>query len=185
MPSIPTTPPLAEPLALADAKAHLRVTTGDEDAMISTLIIAARRHVEQATGLALMTQGWSVFFDRWPATAELALPLWPLITITDLKVWGDNNVAAIIDPAHYFADGVSRPARLVRRGSRAWAPPGRVANGIEIAATFGFGAAAAVPAALKQAMLSLIAHWFENRGDAAPVPLDIAALIAPWREIRL
>ena len=74
MPSILTTPPLAEPLALADAKAHLRVTSSDEDAMISTLIIAARRHVEQATGLALITQGWSVFLDRWPCTPEIATP---------------------------------------------------------------------------------------------------------------
>ena len=185
MPSILTTPPLAEPLALADAKAHLRVTTTDEDAMISTLISAARRHVEQATGLALITQGWSVFLDHWPEDPAITLPLWPLIAIADLKVWGDDNIAAVIDPAHYFADGVSRPARLVRRGSRVWAAPGRIANGIEIVASFGFGAASAVPAPLKQAMLALVAHWFENRGDTAPLPLDIAALIAPWRKVQL
>jgi uncharacterized phiE125 gp8 family phage protein len=186
MPSILTTPPIAEPLALAEAKAHLRVTSGAEDGLIGALIAAARRHVETATGLALLTQGWSLVLDRWPATPEIALPRWPLIALASLKVYGDDDVAAVIDPSHYFADGVSRPARLVRRGSRAWAPPGRIANGIEIAASYGFGAAgASVPEPLKQAMLRLIAHWFESRGDAAAPPLDVAALIGPYRAVPL
>ena len=185
MPSILTTPPLAEPLALAEAKAHLRVTAPDEDAMISALIIAARRQVEQMAGIQLVTQGWSVFLDRWPEEQAIALPQWPLISVNDLKVYGEDNIAAVIDPAHYFGDTVTRPARLVRRGSRSWASPGRIANGIEILVTAGFGAAAAVPQDLKTAMLRLIAHWFEHRGDGETPPLDVAALVQPYRDIRL
>src|SRR5690606_2429764 len=58
-----TAAPAAEPITLSEAKAHFRVDTDDEDALISSLIVAARLLIERALGLALMTQGWSYFLD--------------------------------------------------------------------------------------------------------------------------
>ena len=51
-------PPAVEPVSLAEATAHLRVETDDENDLISSLIVNARQQVEAATGLALITQGW-------------------------------------------------------------------------------------------------------------------------------
>ena len=45
-------PPQAEPLTLADVKAHLRLDSGDEDTLLAALIRAAREHLERTTGLA-------------------------------------------------------------------------------------------------------------------------------------
>lgn len=58
--------PAVEPITLSEAKAHLRVTDTVEDALISNLIKAAREEVEQATGLALITQEWRLYLDSWP-----------------------------------------------------------------------------------------------------------------------
>jgi uncharacterized phiE125 gp8 family phage protein len=189
MPHILTTPPAAEPLTLAEARAHLRIGHNDEDALVSTLITAARWHVEAATGLRLITQAWSVFADNWPADRVLQLPLAPLIAVTDLKVYGDDDVAAAIDPAHYMVDRVSRPARLLLRPDRVWARPGRLANGIEVALTCGFGPeGTSVPPPLCEAMLKLLAHWFAHRGDdegTRHVPPAVAALLAAYRGARL
>ena len=117
MKSILTAPPAVEPLTLAEAKAHLRFDGDAEDELIATLIAAARRHVEAATGLALIAQGWSHFLDRWPEGPVVGLPLSPLIAIEEVRVYGEDDEAAVIDPAHYYADRVGRPARLVPRHS--------------------------------------------------------------------
>ena len=48
--------------------------------------------------------------------------------------------------------------------------PARLAAGIELDVTVGYGDAAVdVPEALRQAICLLTAHWYENRG--LPVPL--------------
>jgi uncharacterized phiE125 gp8 family phage protein len=184
MPSIQTSPPATEPVSLAEAKAHLRVTHGDEDAYISTLIKTARATVEAQTGLGLISQGWSVFLDDWPENGVIELLLGPVLEIIDIKVHGDDDSFAIIDPAHYYEDKISRPARIILRGSRNWAAPGRVANGIEILLTIGF---TSVPEPLREAVLQLVGHWHETRGDdaAGDRPLGLGQLIQPYREMRI
>ena len=188
MPSILTTPPAVEPVSLAEAKAHLRSSASGDDDMISRLIIAARRHIEAQSGLALIQQVWSHYRDDWPAVGVVELPLHPLISVDDVNIFGEDNIAASVDPAHYYVDRISHPPRLLLRGSRVWARPGRIGNGIEIVLTAGFGPAAIdVPAELRQAMLDLIAHWFAQRGDEreTSLPLTIDGVIERFREKRL
>jgi uncharacterized phiE125 gp8 family phage protein len=187
MPSILTTPPAVEPVTLAEAKAHLRIVHADEDDLIARLITAARRHLEQQTGLCLVSQGWTCFRDAWPEVSAVELPLAPVIAVTAVTVHGEDDAAAAVDPAHYYLDQVSRPARLMLRQGRLWPRPGRTLNGIEIAVTAGFGAAGSdVPEPLRQALLQLMTHWYGHRGEAAaPLPLDLSSLIAGFREVRL
>jgi uncharacterized phiE125 gp8 family phage protein len=184
MPTIQTSPPVTEPVSVAEAKAHLRVPHNDDDAYISTLIKTARQSIEAKTGLGLISQGWSVFLDDWPEQGVIELPLAPVLDVIDIKVHGDDDSFAIIDPAHYYADKVSRPARIILRGSRDWAAPGRVANGIEILLTIGF---VIVPEPLREAVLQLVGHWHETRGDetADEKPLGLGQLIQPYRELRV
>ena len=61
-----TAAPAVEPVSLAEAKAHLRVDSDHEDALIAQLIVAARIFVERTLGLALIAQSWSYFLDALP-----------------------------------------------------------------------------------------------------------------------
>jgi uncharacterized phiE125 gp8 family phage protein len=188
MPSILTAPPAIEPVTLAEAKAHLRVTHNDDDAYINTLIKSARTSLEARLGLGFITQAWSVFLDDWPEALEVRLPLGPILDVVDIKIWSDADVSAIIDPAHYYEDRASRPPRIVLRTGRSWVKPGRQANGIEILLSVGFGPlASSVPEPIRQAILQLVAHWFGARGEEPQVawPLTVAQLIRPYKEYRL
>lgn len=187
MPVILTTPPAIEPVTLAEAKAHLRIGHADEDDAVSRIIVSARRHIEVQTGLCLIAQGWSCFRDAWPERDEVSLPLAPILAVGDVRIFGEDDIAATVDPAHYYVDNISRPARLVLRADRVWPLPGREANGIEIQVTAGFGATAStVPQPLREALLQLVAHWYGHRGDeTARLPLSVETIIAEFREVRL
>lgn len=183
-----TSPPATEPVSLAEAKTHLRVPHADDDAYISTLIIAARRAVESRTGLALITQGWSLWLDRWPDAPVASLGLAPVSAISDIVAFGEDGTPATYDPSHYYLDGVSKPGRAVIRPDRLPPLPGRKVNGIEVRFTAGFGvAASAVPQELKQALLLIIAHWFDRRGegDGGSLPLSAVEILSRHRIARL
>jgi uncharacterized phiE125 gp8 family phage protein len=182
-----TVPPLVEPVGLAEAKAHLRVPHVDDDALISTLIVSARRRVEVKTGLRLISQGCSQFMDFWPRGGVVELDVKPVSAVSDVIIYGDLDTTAPVDPAHYFLDATSNPPRVVFRQGRNPSPPGRRAKGIEVRFTAGFGLAAAVPVDLKQAVLLLVADAYAHRGDESVrvMPPAVLELINPYRVMRL
>ncbi|PLX39058.1 MAG: hypothetical protein C0606_00490 [Hyphomicrobiales bacterium] len=185
------TPPASEPVSLAEAKAHLRIDASDEDDLIASLIAAARRHVELETRRVLITQGWRVYFDGWASTAQLALPLAPLVSVDAVTIYDRDGAPFVLDPSAYQVDTVSSPARLALVAGAAVTQPGQALNGIEIDVTAGYGEAADVPAPLRQAILMLVAHWYEHReaasadAGASVAPLAAMALIANYRTRKL
>jgi uncharacterized phiE125 gp8 family phage protein len=192
MPLILTSGPATEPVTLADAKAHLRVDGTAEDTLIASLIVTSRLHVEAAAGLAAITQSWSWYIDAWPAGHALKLPLRPIQSIAAVRLYDEAAAATTLDSATYFLDGAAAPPRLVRHRALPWPKPGRIANGIEIAFTAGFGPAAVdVPSPIRHAILLLVAHWHEHRSPlepgAQPEPLPdmVSDLLAPYRAPRL
>ncbi|HXF53396.1 MAG TPA: head-tail connector protein [Hyphomicrobiaceae bacterium] len=184
-----TAAPGTEPVTLAEAKAHLRVDGTAEDALISSLILTARLHVEAALGLALITQGWSYLLDAWPDGA-VRLPIRPVESVSAVKVTAADGEVSVLAPERYVLDGAGSPPRLVPVDGP-FPDPGAAALGIEIAFIAGYGESAAdVPAPIRQALLQLIAHWFEHRepvDDAAVtrIPSSVSELLMPYREARL
>ena len=186
-----TSGPASEPVTVAEAKAHLRVDATQEDTLIASLILTSRLHVEAALGLALITQSWRVLLDRWPPEKDVELPLRPLQSIAAVRVLPAEGAAVVIDAANYLADTASVPPRLVRTGV-IWRQPGKAANGIEIDLTAGYGDDASdVPAPVRQALLLLIAHWYERRepievgSPDTMVPAAVSDLLEPYRLRRL
>lgn len=185
---VPTSLPATEPVSLAEAKLHLRVDHADEDIMILSLIAAARLHLEHVLGRAFVTQGWLYLFDAWPKGHAVNLPLAPIQSIVHVKVYDSADVAEMLSPSLYLLDGLSVPPRLIRRSPSAFPRPGRVANGVEVSFIAGHGSLASeVPAPLRQAILLLIAHWYEHRQpveigvERETLPVAVLDLIAPYR----
>jgi uncharacterized phiE125 gp8 family phage protein len=191
MPSSLFTPPSAEPVALAEMKAFLRVEHDADDALIASLIAGARTHIEARTRRALMTQGWRLTRDVWPAGGVLPLLPAPVAALLAVRVYRVDGGADLIDTGLFALDRAAAPAVLtfVRTAMPA---PGRPRGGIELDITAGYGDDPEdVPAPLRQAIRLLAAHWYENRalvtasGEVASVPASVAALLAPYRVVSL
>jgi len=183
------TAPAALPVTLAEAKAHLRVETPDEDDYITGLLAAATAHVEGATGKRLILQQWRVFLDALPTDGPVDIPLGPLISVDAVRVRDEAGAPVAVDLSGVAADRHSDPPRLVFDEEPI---SGQALNGIEIDVTAGYGEAGVdVPDQLRRAVLVLAAHWHAFRGQASDdalfgtVPRGLAALLAPFRRARL
>jgi uncharacterized phiE125 gp8 family phage protein len=186
-----TSGPALEPVSLADAKMHVRVDGSDEDALVTSLIITARMSLEASLGLALINQTWTLVRDDWPRGAAVKLPLWPVQSVAFARVLAADGTPSNLLPAAYVLEGRGLPPRFVRTGL-SWPKPGRVAGGIEISFVAGFGPAATdVPLPIRQALLLLIAHWYEHRepleigATDAPIPKPVSDLMAPFRAVQI
>ncbi|RYC26840.1 head-tail connector protein [Ciceribacter ferrooxidans] len=183
------TPPAAEPLTLAEVKAHLRLDDAGEDGLLAGLVTVAREHLERQTGLMLITQTHRLYCDAWPAGGVIQIDRGPVQAIESVTVYdGDGNPLHVSLQDHLL-DGESRPARLWLRDPPA---PGRALNGIEIDFRAGFGDTGAdVPDTLKRAMLMHVALMFCYRGAVAPadqpaaIPAGYDRLVAPFARRRL
>ena len=192
MPSILLTAPAVEPVTLDEAKAFLRVEHNDDDETIAALVAGARIHIEAQTRRALISQGWRMSADAWPQDGRLHVRPAPLQALEAARVYDFGGVAHDVDLQAFVAD-LADSALIFAPNFAPWAlpAPGRLAAGIELDVTVGYGDAVIdVPEALRQAIRLLTAHWYENRGLAAVgtvtvLPSTVAALIAPYRVLAL
>ena len=200
------TPPAGEPVSLTEAKAHMRIDSADDDSLIAALITAARQAAEAHMRRALVSQTWRLSLDRFPVAPQpwwdglregadmpgdgsvIELPRPPLISVTSVTVYDDANNATVAGVSIYYVDADSEPGRVVLRSGQTWPMAGRVAGAVEVLFVAGYGAAGAVPQAIRQGMLLLIGRLYENReAEAAAValPLGVAALWRPYRLLGL
>lgn len=183
------TPPAAEPLTLAEVKAHLRLDGSAEDALLTSLIAAARHYLEATTGLALITQRLRFYLDDWPVDGLIQLAIAPLQSLEMVTVYDAAGNPQTVPLAGHVLDAVSTPARLFLAAQPATSRP---LNGIEIDVTAGFGNTGAdVPDTLIRAMLMHVALMYELRcaipSDMQPaaIPAGYDRLVSPYRLVRL
>lgn len=186
------TGPALEPVSLDEAKAWLRIDASDEDPLLSALIVSARMTLEAYTRRFFVTQSWRAILDAWPAPSvrrkTLSLPFAPFQSVTAIRVYDATGVAQTLDAGGYRAPAAPDRGRIAFADTPP--APGRATDGIEIDVVTGYGSQAAdTPEPLRRAILTLVAHWHENRGDqpgeAARPPALVAALAAPFRRERL
>jgi uncharacterized phiE125 gp8 family phage protein len=184
--------PASEPVSLDDAKAYLKLDSTDDDALVTTLITAARLHIEGTTGQALLSQSWRVVVDDWPPAGLIRLPVSPLTSLTAITAYDRDGNPSALSLAGVLWDATAAPTVLFLPASFGAGVPLRDRQGIEIDYVAGFGGDPAdVPATLIQALLTLVAYWYENRdavliaGSGSVIPAGIDLMLAPYRSVRL
>lgn len=170
-----------QPVSLAEAKAHLRVSDTDEDALISALIVVASEHVAALTGLALGPETW--VYKVGPQYGDLLLPWAPVVAVTAVGYYDPDGTAQVDVVGNYRVMADDRRPLMRPVPTKSWPATELREDAISITFTAGFSA---VPAPLAAAIKMLVGHWFENRESvvtgtiATEIPLA-AALVEPFR----
>ena len=179
---------MAEPVSLIDARSHLRLDTDGgthaDDGYLQTLIVAARAHVENVTGQILVTATKDQAFDTFPDGDPdgFRLPYNPVASVTWVKYVADDGTLTTLSSSVYRLDNTSLRARIALEDGQVWPNARDVVNAVQIRTVCG----GTTPAPLKQAVMLLMAHWYENRvpvgaGSLSDMPHMVDAVLAPYR----
>lgn len=154
--------PTEEPVSIAEANEHCRIVLTDENAWISNAITAARRLCETFLKRCFVTTTLRLTLDEMPAW-EFYLPRPKLIAVTSVKYRDLSNVQQTISAADYTVDAYTEPGRITPAYGLTWPIGITHTNAVEVIYTAGYGAASAVPASIKHAILLTVGYWNENR----------------------
>lgn len=181
--------PDGEPVTLAEAKSHLRVDVADDDVLITALITGSRLHLDGRDGWlnrALVTQDWDLTLDAFPAGA-IEVPLPPLQSITHIKYLDTTGVEQTWPASKYTVDIKSAPGRIEPAYGETYPSTRAVLNAVTIRFRAGYGAAAAVPEAIKLGLKCLIAQFYEQREPVnvgnivTEIPMHVDRILAPYK----
>lgn len=185
------TAPTLEPVSLAEAKAHLRVLSSDEDTLIEALVKGAREQAELFTGRAFVTQTWDFTFDNFPDDdcEMISIPKPKLQSVTHVKyidgaladqTWASSNYRVLID---------GERGRIIPVYSGLYPSITTQKNAVSIRFIAGYGDVDDVPQSIKHAMLLMIGHWFEHREEVIvgtiinQIPFGVEHLLWPYRSM--
>jgi hypothetical protein len=187
-----TTPPEAEPVTLDEAKAHSRITSDDEDDLITDLITASRVQAENFTSRGLLPQTFAMYLDGFPGSqwfegsplgsmlslvgvvlsreGEITIPRAPLIQnstlgIDFIKYVDTSGSTQTLDPSLYQVDPQTDddPVRIFPAFGKTWPATRFQRNAVTIEFQVGYADAAHVPGVIKLAIKHTVADWYENR----------------------
>ncbi len=182
MPLKLVTPPIGEPLTVAEVKDQLKITWADEDTWFTGAIKTAREFCEGSQKRRYITQTWEKYLDNWPCSRHYSWRTWQryrdnrpqpgdyielvpgLQAVESVKYTDRYGIETVFGPENYEVDNISLKGRIVLAPGRSWPTAElRSVNGVCIKFTCGYGNADAVPDTIKQAMKMVIGYWYENR----------------------
>lgn len=185
-----TAAPATTPVTLPEARAQCQIEATDTsfDTLVQIYLDAATAHLDGYSGIlgrCIVTQSWKQEFDDFAKCLRLPMPA---ATISSITYLGDDGTTTTTVAAANYAlhhDALGSYVRFIDDFS---VPSGLwETKAVAVTFTAGYGAAAAVPAAIKAAVLLLLTHWFQNRAavveDVAELPMGVSALIAPYRRV--
>ncbi|RWO20666.1 head-tail connector protein [Mesorhizobium sp.] len=191
------TPPATPVVSLAEIKRHVRVENSDDDSYLESLVSAATGMVDGADGWlgrALITQTWDYALDLFPcqrsgSIAVLPIPLAPLVSVTSVAYTAADGTDTPLATFRTFNATSSQPAYIVPAIDETWPLTKCEPESVRIRFVAGYGAAGAVPAGIKHAIMLIAGHWYENREDVgdralAKMPMASEALLMPYRNWR-
>ena len=181
----------ATPLvALADAKAFLRVTSSAEDDIVTALVQAATDYMDAESGIlgrALITQRWQLTLPYFPARGHVDLPVPKVQQVTGITYYDEDNAQQTLSTDVYRLTVNGEIACIDLEEGESWPATYARADAVAIQYDAGYGDDPAdVPQAIRTAALMMVAQWYDNRMASADkvyseMPFGARALLMNYR----
>lgn len=155
--------PSSEPVTLAELKAQCRVEHSAEDDLLTAYGIAARQQCESILERALVTQTWARMLDCFPwSEIELGKP--PVQDVTSITYIDTAGATQTLSSSAYVLDPTGEePGFVLPAFGYTWPTTLDTAGAVTITFTCGYGAAAAVPDAIKTWIRMRVATLYRFR----------------------
>ena len=182
MPYVCTTPATVTPISVADVLAHCRIDAHDDDVYIAGLIDKATRTVERLLDRQFCTATWKLYLDEWPDAIELTKL--PVASVTGITYVNTAGTVTTLAAAQYQTDFAcpDSPGRIKPAYGLVWPScRGDTYNQIIVTFTAGYGATASlVPAAVRHALLLVVANWYEKREPVTDEVVNEVPFVLAW-----
>lgn len=184
------TAPTTLPLTAAEAQAHARIDspTPADLADSEIKLAAAVQDRERFTRRQFVTATWELWLNTWPSDGIIPIPKPPLISITSVKYIDQDGTEQTFSSSDYLVVAPAGPAAqhgFVALGyGKSWPAARYQRAAIKVRFQAGYGAAADVPAQLRQACLLVFGEMYDHREDQNLDPSTMRAadrLCWPYR----
>ncbi len=186
------TAPGSEPVTLSDAKNRLRLYADqtNDDALVTMLIAAARRHAEMLCASSLITQQWCLTLDSFPgATGAVKLERGPVQTIDTIEYTAMDGSTQLMAATDYTSVLAMDRAVVSPKFGKIWPIPLPQIGAVRIKYTAGYGGTeVAVPEGIRQWILMRIYTVWQHRdelemdrGNPAFPPSFVDGMLDPYR----
>ncbi|MEM9059818.1 MAG: hypothetical protein AAGD13_05085 [Pseudomonadota bacterium] len=189
------TPAARTPVPLREFGAHLRLShgfndDGSEDGLLELYLRNATAMVERKTSLALINRICTLQVPCWNRDGHLVMPIGPVTSIDTIQFKSPTSTVDLDESDWSLQAATTRQKLTGSLGGALWPiPHGSIA---ELRFTAGFGGTwNDVPPDLRQAVIILAAHLYENRfgelagSETGDMPVGVLAAIERHRPIRL
>ena len=183
------TAPTAEPVTKEEAKLRLRITSTDEDTLITSLITAARQAFEDAASATVLLTTYDYALQSWPSGPIVLPRATPLVSVTSVTYTDSDDVATVWSSGEYDLDTHSYLGSI-RPGYGESYPSftRRPVNPIIVRYVAGAADADSVDQRIKEFVYRWVGFLYENReivnvvdsGRALDLRAELSPLWAPF-----
>lgn len=154
--------PQQEPITVHDVRAQSRLDVMSiEESYLQSLISAARDVAENHTWLSIAEKTYLTAMDAFP-TGAISIDPHPVTEIVSVEYDDLDGNTQTLDPSNYQVDLIGIPARIIPLTD--WPGTQDRANAVRVIYKAGY-TPATLPPQLRQAMLVLVDHFYEHRGE--------------------